>query len=372
MKLKTLLIVVALLAALSGAAWFLNRSTPPPSLADARIGQPILSTAAAEKAARVRISEKGKSVLLVRDTDAGWRVSSYHDLPADFAKLATLVKSLNSAKIERLVTSSPDRLQRLEFSDTTITVLDSSEKPLLALTLGKSADTGGRYLRFGDENKAYLARLDTWLDVEPKNWADATLAKFTPADIAKVTLTFPSAPAVTVTRASATAAFIAETTPAGQRLKTETIPSLLSTLSSLRFTETSATDDPQAVGARAAALTVTLTTFDGKTLTFALGRQPERSVVKPEALKPAPTALVSGEPKPAPTDLLSTFTEKLSAGPVFAFITHSDASATVNTLMQKRAFQIAEYALNSLPASPSALFEALPPPPARPPENTTP
>ena len=362
MKLNTLLIVVALLAALSGAAWFFNRSTPPPSLVDARIGQSILSAAAAEKATRVRITEKGKTVLLVRDADSGWRVASYHDLPADFSKLATLVKSLNSADVERLVTMSPDRIKRLEFADTTITVLDSAEKPLLALTLGKSADTGGRYLRFGDENQAYLARLDTWLDVEPKNWADATLAKFTPTDIAKVSLTFADAPAVTLSRANATTAFTADSTPAGQRLKADTISSLLSTLSSLRFTETSATDDPQAVAARAAARTVTLTTFEGKTLVFALGRQPERTVIKPDALKPAPAALVSGEPKPAPTELVGPITEKLPAGPVFAFITHSDASAPLNVLMQKRAFQIAEFALNSLPANAAALFEPIPAP----------
>lgn len=371
MKLKTLLIVVALLAALSGAAWFFNRPTSASSSADTRIGKPVVDTVIAEKASRVRISEKGKTVLLVRDAEAAWRVASYHDLPADFTKLATLVKSLNSANVERLVTTSPDRIKRLEFLDTTLTVLDSADKPLLVLTLGKSADTGGRYLRFGDENKAYLARLDTWLDVEPKNWADASLVKFTPADIAKVSLTFPSSAAITITRTDAQTTFTSDATPAGQRLKSDTLTSLLSTLSGLRFTETSATNDPQAAGARAAARTVTLTTFDNKTLTFALGRQPERNVVKPDALKPAPTALVSGEPKPAPTELVGPVTEKLPAGPVFAFIIHSDASAPVNALMQKRAFQIAEYALNSLPASPAALFETIPPSPG-PAETKTP
>ncbi|HEY9249601.1 MAG TPA: DUF4340 domain-containing protein, partial [Rariglobus sp.] len=309
MKLKTLLIVVALLAALSGAAWFLNRPASASSAADPRLGKPVLDTAAAEKASRLKITEKGKTVLLVRDAGSGWQVASYHDLPADFAKLAALVKSLNSAAVERLVTTSPDRIKRLEFSDTTITVLDAAEKPLLALTLGKSADTGGRYLRFGDENKAYLARLDTWLDVEPKNWADASLARFTPADIAKVSITFADAPAVTVSRPDAKTAFTAEATPEGQRLKTDTISSLLSTLSGLRFAETSAIDDPQAVGARAAARTVTLTTFDGKTLAFALGRQPERNVIKADALNPAPTALVAGSPQPEPTALVGPVTE---------------------------------------------------------------
>ena len=41
--------------------------------------------------------------------------------------------------------------------------------------------------------------------------------------------------------------------------------------------------------------------------------------------------------------------ETIPAGPVYAFITHSDATAPVNALMQKRAFQISEYTFTSLP-----------------------
>lgn len=374
MKPKTLLIVVVILAALSAAAWFLNRPTPPPSAADPRLGRPVLDTASADKAARVRIAENGKTVLLSRDGDAGWRVASYHDLPADFSKLASLVKELNSTNVERLVTASPDRIARLEFSDTNITLLDASEKTLLALTLGRHADAGGgRFLRFGDENKAYLARLNVWLDVEPKNWAEASLAKFSSSDIAKVTFDFPGAP-VTVTRSDANAAFTAEAAPEGRRLKTATVTSLLGTLSGLRFTETSPVDDPQAAAAREAARIVTLTTFDDKTLTFAIGRQPERTVVREEAIKPDPAALIADIARPAPADVeaeqsgpaavLGPVTETLPAGPVFAFITHSDASNPVNALMKKRAFRIGDHALNSIPADAGALFEPVPKPAA--------
>jgi hypothetical protein len=53
--------------------------------------------------------------------------------------------------------------------------------------------------------------------------------------------------------------------------------------------------------------------------------------------------------------------ETIPAGPVFAFISASDPSALINALMQKRAFQIGEYAFTSLPQNPSEIFEPQPP-----------
>jgi hypothetical protein len=52
--------------------------------------------------------------------------------------------------------------------------------------------------------------------------------------------------------------------------------------------------------------------------------------------------------------------ETIPAGPVFAFITHSDASAPVNALMQKRAFEVGDFALTALPQSAADLFEPIP------------
>ncbi len=378
MKLKTLLIVVAILAALSATAWWLNRPALPPSLADSQVGRPLLDAASAAKLARVRLNENGKSVVLVRTGDTGWQVASYHDLPMDFSKLATLVKSLMTARVERLVTASPERIARLGFVETAITLLDETEKPLLELSLGKQADGGGRFIRFGSDKPAYLARLDAWLDLEPRNWADTALVHFTPTDIAKITLPVPGAAApLSLVRTDATAAFTAEATPEGKRLKVDKVTSLMDALYNLRFSETVALDDPKPVGARAAARTVMLTTFGGKTLTFAIGRDPERTVVKADALKPdlaLPAQLVATAAKPTPLPsadkagpgsfTAGPLTDKIPAGPVFVFITDSDASAVVNAAMKRRAFQVGEFAINAIPASADALFELIPPPAA--------
>jgi hypothetical protein len=369
MKPKSLLIVVAVLAALSAAIFVFKRSAGSPT-DDPRTGKPLLDPAVVETATRIEFSENGKTIKLHRTAPGDWVLDSYHDLPADFAKLSTFVSNFTAAKVERFVTANPDRLARLEFKDTRITLADDAGKSLAAVTLGKTADGGGRFVRFNDEKKAYLARLSVWLDTNDRGWADTALVHLTTDDIAKLTVDFPGAAPVVISRPDAKSAFTADTTPAGQQLKTATITSLLGTLTGLRFTETSATDDPQAIAAREAARTVTLTTFDGKTLTVAIGRQPARTVIKEAAVKADPAALLGDMAKPVldeaspektgPAVVVGPVTQKLPAGPVFAFVTHSDASNAVNVLMKKRTFQVAEFALTSLPADTAALFEPTP------------
>src|SRR5580692_7936124 len=114
MKLRTLIIAVAILAALSALAYLKNRPEPAPP-ADARVGRPLLDTATAQAAASLTVSDAGKKVELAKDSGGTWRVKSYYDLPADFEKIARLVQDLNEAKVERLVTENPERLSHMEF-----------------------------------------------------------------------------------------------------------------------------------------------------------------------------------------------------------------------------------------------------------------
>jgi hypothetical protein len=363
MKLKTLLIVILALAALAGGASFLNRSDRTVASSDGRVSQPLVAPALVDRATRIDLSENGQTVRLRQSTPGAWVVESYHDLPADFTKLSTLVNSLTSAKVERLVTQNPDRIARLEFKDTRIAFSDTDGKSLVALTLGKNAEGGGRFVKFDDTPKAYLSRVSVWLDATARNWADTALLTFSDDDIASVTLTFASGEPLTLTRADKTAPFTAATTPAGQQVKASAVTTLLGNFSSLRYTDTSAPDASEATGARAHARTLTIKTFAGKTHTVVIGRQPERAVVKPDATKtdPAgPVGLVAEATKPeksGPAAVVGTLTDKVPAGPVFAFITDSDASAPINALMTKRAFQVGEATLTSLPAHPSDLFE---------------
>jgi len=376
MKLQSLVVAVVVLAALSGGAYLLNRPAPPPT-ADARLQQPLVAASLIEQAARVRITDAGKTVELARQPDGTWKVPTYHDMAADFSKLSGFVGNLTDAKLQRLVTSNPERIARLEFKDTKIELLGADGKATFSVTLGKNPETGGgRFVRFGEENKAYLASLNAWIDGESRNWANPELISLKLDDLARVEIPFAEGGPLVVSRAKKEDAWTAERTPEGQRVKADKIGSLLSTLATVRFTESTATDDANATAAKANVRSFKVTTFDNKTVTVALGRKPEEKKLK------APTPGADGKSGPAALGSVADLAKKdeakkedkplapefetIPAGPVFAYIAHSDGSQPINALMQKRAFQIAEYSFTSLPQKAEELFEPVPPPPPAP------
>lgn len=391
MKLKSIVRTIAILAALSAVAFFATRPTPAP-VADTRIGQPLADRAIVEKATTLRLNDQGKTVTLVRQADATWKVASYHDFPADFSKLATFIGSLTDAKLERLVTSSPARIALLEFKDTKIELLDATDKELWTVTLGKNPDTGsGRYVRYGAEAKAFLASLSAYLDTESKNWANTELLALKVDDVAKIEIPFVAANAseptsLTLSRATKDAPWTAEKTPEGQKLKADKIAAVLSSLSSIRFSETNDLTDANAVAAKANERLFKIETFDKKVLKIALGRKPEEKKLKPitppaegqSALSSLGTAAdmlkKDADGKPAePAKPIAPEFETIPAGPVFVNIASSDASASVNALMQKRAFQISDYTFTSLPQKSEELFEPAPvAAPAKPDEKKVP
>ena len=374
MKLKSLIVSIAVLAVLAVFA-FVARRPDAPAAGDARLNQPMIATALVEKASRLQVADQGRTVTLDRQPDGGWLVTSYHDLPADFQKLAGFVASLGEAQLQRLVTTNPDRIARLDFNGAKIELMDSAENELLSLALGKNPETGGgRFVRFGGESKAYLANFAANLDADSKNWANAEILRVNTDDVAKVEIPFAEGGTVTVSRAKKEDPWTAGETPDGQRLKADRVTSLLQSIGTLRFSDTAAPDDPNVAAARANLRSVKLTTFDQRTITVAMGRKPEEKKLKPPAAADGtggPGALGSlsdltkknsSEVAGAPNPLAPEF-ETVPAGPAFVFVTNSDASAPINGWMQKRAFQIADFTYTGLPKKSDELFEPAPPPP---------
>jgi len=361
MRLKTLLITVAALAVLSAIAFFVRRPAPPPS-ADPRLNQPLVDQSTIEKAAKLRLSDAGKSITLTRQSDGTWRVADYHDFPADFQKLSSFVGNLTDAKLQRLVTSNPDRIARLEFKDTKIELLDASDRPLWSITLGKHAETGGgRFVRFGDEQKAFLANLSAWLDTTAKNWADSTLVRLKPEDIAKIELGAPTD--LAFTRDTKDAAWTSSQTPESKIPDSARLSSLLTSLTGLRFSDTVDLDDPKLAEAKPHSRTIKLTTFDNKTLTLTFARKPEEKKPKPAATGESPDTAEKSDASSEETKSAEPEFETIPAGPVFVSLSHSDSAAPINELSAKRAFQIYDYTYTSLPQKPEDLFTNAPPPP---------
>jgi hypothetical protein len=363
MKIKTLVITVAALAALSVLAYLKNRPEAPPA-ADARVGKPVLDADTAQKASSITVADQGKTVTVAKGPDGAWTVPSYFGLPADFEKIARLVQDLNEAKVERFVTDNPERLSRLGFKDSVITLGDAAGKPIWTLTLGKAPDSGnGRFLKFGDEPKAYLSGTSVWLDTDPKAWANANLVAVKPDEVARVEIPVAGKTYI-FTRPKKDAPWSAEGGPAGEKPVQDKVTSTLSTLTGLRFSETVDPKDPAAAAAHEHDRTLSFTTFGGLRTTVTLGRKPEVKKLKAptkEESKQALESLAKATDAKEPAKLVEPEYDTTPAGPVFVSVSSSDPRAPVNSMMAKRAFEADDYVFTSLPDKESDLFEAAKP-----------
>ena len=355
---KKVFLAVALLAAASGLAYLATRPGSP-APADARVGAFLVAPETVSKAACIRLSDTSGDVTLRRGEDGAWVVAEYHGFPADFRKLTQLMDSLLGAKVDRFVTASAERLARYELKGRSVVLEDASGAELWSLTLGKTTETGARLLSFGDEKKAFQSQLSLWLDVQPKSWAEPTLTRFSAEEVARIEFATPGSQPLVLSRSKKEDSFAAEGGAKERKVRADKVNTLISTLGSLRFSETTAKDDGKAAEAAAHYRRATFTLFDGTSISIDHGRKPELKVPKapkPDSPEGAPA---TGEATDTSSKAAEPAFDTVPAGPVFVSIRSSDSTAVINALMQKRAFQVADYAFSSLPSSAEELLEPL-------------
>lgn len=358
MKVKQLLLAVTVLGVAAAATWFLKRGGDDIT-ADPREGKTILDTGTIEKATGILVHTPTGDIDLAKGEGAGgkWIVKSYHDLPADFGKISTLVEDLRKATVTRFASAQAERIGKMGFDGTRLELRDKEGKTLRAFQLGKNVESGGRFVKFDDEPKAYVASVSAYLDAIAKNWADSALVVAKPEDVLGVDLTFADGGAMQLKRVNSAALWTGEELAPGERFKDSEVSSVVSKLASLRYSETSDLDADDVKVARENARSFKITLATGKSYDIALGRKPAPPAPppppeKPEGEKTGDDAAKPAEPPPPAPE----------PGPVYAFIQSSDANEPINELMKRRAFQINEWTFTSLPANRAAIVEAAPPP----------
>jgi hypothetical protein len=354
MKLRPLLLSLAVLVPVSALVWWLGRPAPAASSADPRVGQRVVEPASLAGAARVKITSAGKTLELARAENQRWILAGDPALPADAARLARLTADLVAPKIERFVSANPAKLATFDLDASGLAYSDASGKALLELDLGKTLENGARILRYGDEPKAYAARLNLQLDADPAAWRDTALVPgLAAADIASLRIDFPTTgKTVALSREKADAPWLSPDSPAGHQVKATLLSSQAANLSTLRYTALAPVADPAVAAAREARpRDLTLTTFSGRSVKIAFARAPE-----PPA-PPAP-AVKEGETPPPPPPA--------APRPVYVEITDSQPDAILAAAAKTHAFEIADWIFTALPAAPADLFEPVPAPPTPP------
>jgi len=323
MKLRTILLTVLLLAVMAGAAYYLNRPAPSAPVPEAdTTRRTVLDPSVAGQAEKIIVTtDDGKSLTLLRAVDGTWKVPAYFDFPADFSKISSFIDRLSQAHIDRFITRDPARIAHLDFTGAKVQLLGAHDQPLWSMDLGKNNDTGtGRYVRFGGAPDAYLTDLHLWLDAGAQGWAVSKLTDLPANTVTKLSLPFSDGSVLTVVRATPTDPW-RRADPADHRpLDGSGIDSIVSVLSSLGFSASTALDDPGYRAARSQFKTYALTTFAGATVSIALGGPP------------LPKAPASG-----------------ALQPWFASVTSSDPQMVEGAWRHQRAFQLEEAIRNELP-----------------------
>lgn len=351
MKLRPLLLSLAVLVPVSAVVWWAGRPQPASTDIDPRIGQRVAEPSALAGAARVRVSSAGKTLEFARGEGDRWTLAGEPALPADVSRLTRLASDLVSPEIERLVSSRAEKIATYDLESTGVAYLDGAGKALLDLDLGKTLEGGARILRYGDEAKAYAARLNVRLDTEPASWRDtALLAGLKADDIASMSFAFTGETApVAVSRAKASDPWTSPATPAGRQVKASVLTSQTGNLSTLRYTNIAPNIDPGVVAARVFSREITLATFDGRSVKISFARAPEPPAPPKPEVKEGETA--PSAPPAAPR-------------PVYVEITDSKPDAVLSAAAKTHAFEIADWIFTGLPATPADLFEPVSAPPA--------
>lgn len=353
MNLKTLYASAGILAVLAAIVYFVKtRDTAP--LDDPRIGQPLVHPPSLRSAMKIALDGGDQQLTVARDSEnSQWLLAERANLPVDMAKLSRAIQSVTESKLERLVTSKPERFEELGFAGESIAFLDAGGAVIAKVEVGRPTESGKQLVRLNDEDKAFLASQEISLDGDPDAWLAKSLLTFDRDATRSVEIAFANGDTLAAARDSADAEWqAAAALPEGKILDSAALARAVNRFAALTFTQTAALDSEDVEQARAHSHSYEIALADGPTYTVRIGRRPERTA------EPQPPA--EGETEDAEAEAPEP--ETVPAGPVYAFIESSDASAPINGYMKAYAFEVSAYTFTSLPADLAALLKDAPEP----------
>lgn len=319
---------------------------------DPRIGTPIVLEASLRDTHSVTLKSDGETITIRRNETSGkWLLDQLYDMPVNMSSLSRLIGPLSNATILRLVTSKQERLDSLGFDRSeSLEILDGNQQAVLSIALGKTTDDGRQFIRFADEDKAYLVSESIFLDSDANSWLDKQLVTFDAAQLRSIALDFEDGQQVTLQRENADATWTSPDLPTGKQPQATSLSSLINRLASISFTKTAALDDTQVKAAREHSRKLELKLDNGTLYSIAIGRQPEVKVSKEVETENADGETITETKEEVETP----------AGPVYLFATVSDAEHPLNQYMAKAAFEISSYTFTSLPETLDDLLEDAP------------
>ena len=206
MKLKTFGILCIIFCFLVAAAFYALKKDPFEH--QGRMGERLFADLPANAITRIQLIGPTREVRLKKGASV-WEVENRYDYPADFDKIADMIKKIRDLKVGRTFTADSGVKQRLALLDPqasgkveddqkgtrVILFSDGDAPPVLDLLIGKAREgdgvSGGHHImRMGaahDETVYLVDQSFRFLSTDPDDWLDKSLVDVAPEEVRQVT-----------------------------------------------------------------------------------------------------------------------------------------------------------------------------------------
>jgi hypothetical protein len=193
----------------------------------------------------------GITLATLKRQDQAWVVEEFHNYPADWNQLRTLLAALAQAKVVEPKTSNPDYFDRLGVDDV---ANEGSKATLLrvsgpggqhAVLVGNAAEgRDGRYVRLADGDRALLIDQQLELPADAKGWLQRDIVNISDAEVVEFSSKQADGSEIRASKASADDDdFVLQDIPEGREIQSAwSVNSMANALSNLQLDAVVAAD----------------------------------------------------------------------------------------------------------------------------------
>jgi len=162
---------------------------------DSRLRQPLLTAEQFATVEKIAISQGERTIKIERTGEGHWQVAPQVEgqtvFPADAKQIATLVDSLSRIKVQELLASKKTSWGGMGLDAPKVLTLTGKDKDqdkeILAANFGDTRKTGGQFVSFGTEEKAYLLAEAIQVNLDAAHWELKTLINIKPENVKSIT-----------------------------------------------------------------------------------------------------------------------------------------------------------------------------------------
>ncbi|AQQ70858.1 hypothetical protein SMSP2_01220 [Limihaloglobus sulfuriphilus] len=182
--------------------------------------------------------------LVIQKSQGKFVIPSKSSYPAKVSAVNTLITDLMDIRVKEQVTDNQDNYADLEVTEetaaNTVKLLGNEDSVITGISIGKSADGGGVYVKMLDDANVYLTQSRPWIRTSATDYMDTQLADVKKDDIEYVQVKSADG-SYRITNAGGGPEL--SDVPEGRKAKQSELNSILGALSYLSFSDVAAAAD---------------------------------------------------------------------------------------------------------------------------------